>query len=63
MPICCDNCERKVKAALTHVEGEFIEFTSLLKMSFLVEFLIDSTLLKSDDSGGRINILWIYSVC
>ena len=54
VPICCDNCERKVKAALTHVEGEFAEI-SCLEMSFLAGFLIHSTMLKSDDSGG---FLW-----
>lgn len=37
--------------------GGWVYWTNSLKMSFLVEFLINSTLLESDDSGGRINFL------
>ena len=44
--------------------GGWVYWTNSLKMSFLVEFLINSTLLESDDSGGRINFSWVYwTVC
>lgn len=48
MPICCDNCERKVKAALTHVEGEFF---------------VNSPMLHSYDSGGIINLGRTLLIC